>query len=743
MPTGEHAKRDGDADGAEDQKQQQQQQQKQPQEKTGDRRASVADQGHELADISAPYLPRILSMMGISVLPVAYCLLSVLFAEIVRPQDVVCTSKACRITAEFINSSIDARIRPCSDFYEFVCSGWERTHTSDDSAATTLVNLSAYMPSGTKHPPNIIKAISFYQSCATSFVGSVDSSIDEIKTFLTKDLRFNWPTVLPSLTTQEFYRILVEVQLTYLIHPFVVLSFDSGMSTLKLAIEDRYHPWYLKYTTTSNLNFRSHLMNDVLSEVFQQTLPVGIVSNITYVEDEITSVPTAEDELLVVRMRVLSQNQFKRGWQLLRALGNYFDPAQKRLLSNKVVARISDLAVMKKTLRLMSDNTTLPAMCSYMAWVIVETLGRRTSPALRKTMTETSRRFRATNVTEHIFRKDVCYYETYRLFALVLDRYMYQKFDKAIISDWEEMVDNAKRYIRAQLEDLYWMDAATLSKMQARIRDLVSEVGILSRFRYADVEEPYTRLPDIDSTISFTTLYVSVVDGLSQSLRAKAYRYIYPRNVWSIVPTVRHVYSHNVLFIPLSVFMTPLFGTENFPSALIYGYLVTQITNAIYYEGYYSNRYRATETWNLPTERKFRMYMKCYNDAYSNVTYQLRDPAQSFFRSGALLRAYQMFRADRDGSGNVVLPAVELTPVQLFFVSSCIDMCVRNDEARVMQKALCNWPMRRTKIFQQAFKCYQTEALTHLRVNCSGLVNVITSRYHNLSLETSFRCTDM
>ncbi|KAH8041549.1 hypothetical protein HPB51_016994 [Rhipicephalus microplus] len=738
MPTTKHAQ--GDEEGAPAKHDQKQQSQKQPQDTAGDRRESAADIGHDMSDVSAPYLPRILSIMGMTVLPVAYCILSVLFAEIVKPQDSVCRSEACRSTAKFIESSINVHVRPCSDFYEFVCSGWESTYPTDASTMITLVNLSLYMPSGTNHPPNIIKAISFHESCATTFAGPPDSSIDEIKSFLTDDLRFNWPTVLPN--SQEFFRILVELQLSYLIHPFVDLSFDSGMSNLRLAIEDRYHPWYLSYAATSNLNFRSHLMNDVLGEVFQQTLPVGIVSNITYVEDEIRMVTTGDDELLVVRLRVLSQDPFKVGWQLLRALGNYFDPEQKRLLINKVVARVSDLAVLKKTLSLMNEKSTLPAMSSYMAWVIVETLGRHTSPALRKTMMETAKRFRVTNVTEHIFRVDVCYYETYRLFALVLDRYMYQKFDKDIISDWEEIVVNAKRYVRAQLEDLYWMDAKTLSKMQTRIRNLVSEVGILSRFRYEDVEEAYTRLPDIDSTIPFTTLYVSVLDSLSQTLRAKSYRYIYPRDVWSIVPTVRHVYSHNVLFVPLSVFMTSFFGTENFPAALIYGYLVTQVTNAIYYEGYYSNKYRAAETWNLPTERKFRMHMKCYNDAYNNVTYQLKDPAESFFRSGALLRAYQMFMTDKGSSGSFVLPAVELSPVQLFLVGSCINLCVRNDETRVMNKALCNWPMRRVKIFQQAFKCHPAEALAHLRVNCSGLVNVIKSRYQNVSVETSFRCTD-
>ncbi|KAH7955168.1 hypothetical protein HPB49_024974 [Dermacentor silvarum] len=736
-----NAKGDGAADGVASPSRDQPQ--KQQQKKAVDRRASAAGQGRELADISAPYLPRALSMMGISVLPIAYCLLSMLFAEIVKPQQQTCNSEVCQATAEYIKRSIDEHVRPCSDFYEFVCRGWEHSYTTDASSTVTLVNRSAYMPSGTNHPPNIIKAISFHQSCEASFVGPVDSSIDDIKNFLVNDLRFNWPTVLPSMTTREFYRILVEVQLSYLIHPFIVLNFDSGMTTMRLAIEDRYHPWYLRYTVTSKVNFRWHFVNEVLSAVFQQTLPSSTVTDITDVEDKLNAVKLGDDELLVVRMRVLSQNSFKKGWELMHALGNFFDRAQKRLLSNKVVIRISDIAGLHKTLTLMNDASTLPAMTSYMVWVIIETLGRRTSPALRKVMTETARSIQHINVTDHIFRKDVCHHETYRLFALVLDRYMYQTLDKTIISNLEDIVENAKRYMRAQLEDLYWMDANTLRKMQTRIHKLVTEVGILSRFRYADVEEPYTRLPDIDSTISFTTLYVNVLDALSQSLRAKAYRYIYPPNMWSIVPTVRHVYSHNVLFIPLSVFMTPLFGTGNFPTALIYGHLVSQITYAIYYEGYYSNKYRATETWNLPTERKFRMYMNCYNDAYSNVTYQLKDPAESFFRSGALVRAYQMFRADQEGASNYVLPAVELTPVQLFFVSSCLDMCVRNDEKRVMHKALCNWPMRRTKIFQQAFKCYHTEALTQLRVNCSGLVTAISSRYSNVSIETSFRCSDV
>ncbi|KAK8763721.1 hypothetical protein V5799_033674 [Amblyomma americanum] len=691
--------------------------------------------------IPVPALPMVLSLLGMSALPVLYCLSSVLFAFLVEPYDSACNSEVCFTAGDYLKRSVDERVKPCVNFYDFVCSGWDQEYINDASSSLTLVNLSVYLPGESNNPPNIVKAKSFYKSCESSFKEQMDTSIDDLKAFIKNDLRFDWPNVLPNITIDELYRIVVELQLSYFVHPFFIMTFDSGMVTLSVSTGERYHPWYLHYANTAQSSFRLQLINDVLNAVFPQALPVATASNITTLEDKLSAIRISEDELLVVRMKVLSQNPFVKGWPLLHAIGNFLDSAQKRLLSRKVTIRVGDFAALSETLIMISDPKYVQAVASYVVWVIVETLGRRTSPALRKIMKDTSVRLKTTNVTDHVFRGDVCYHETYRLFALLLDRHMYEKFDKTTLVRYENVVDTVKLFMRAQLEDLFWMDEATVRSMQKRIREVISEVGILSRFRYRDVEEPYNRLPDIDSTMPFTTLYVSVSATLNQFVREKAYRYVYPSEVWSSVPTVRYVYPHNLLFVPLSILMPPLFARDNFPTALSYGRIVTQIAYAIYYEGYYSNKYRGAETWNLPTERKFNSYMDCYNKAFNNVTYEMWDPAESFFRSGALLKAFQMFKIARVPSGDFVLPSISLTPIQLFFVGSCLDQCTRNDEERLRRKALCNWPMRRTKIFQEAFHCSPTDPLGHLPVKCSGLASAISGQYQNVSIGTSFRCS--
>ncbi|XP_077558026.1 endothelin-converting enzyme 2-like [Haemaphysalis longicornis] len=685
----------------------------------------------------AAALPRILSMLGVSALPVAYCLCSVLLAVIMKPQDQPCQSAVCAAAANYVKSSISLRGQQCSDFYDYVCRGWEANYTGDADSKVTLVNLTAYFTDEANDPSNMVNAKEFLQLCLNAGAAG-DDSVDKIIEFLKNDLRFHLPDTLTRVTTPELYRVIVEVQMYYYIHPFFSLSFDSGMTGLTVSTLGRYKPWYLQDGNTASTAFRSELITDVFKLVFP-TLSINPATSVTIIEDLLNGIQTKEGEALVVRLRVLSQQQFAGAWELINALGNFLRPEQKRMLDRKGSVRIPNIVDFTKTLSIINDATQLNALASYITWVVVETLGRRTSPKLRKAMEDTSVVQKATNISDYVFRKDWCYYETYRVFALVLDRHLYSNFDRSTLERYEVVVDRVKRVVQALLEELYWMDKITLRAMQQRIRRFVGEVGILSRFRYKDVEGPYSQLPKVNKYGSFVPQYLSLYRTLNQHLSEAAYRNVYPPDVWSITPTVRYIPSYKVLFVPLSLLMKPLFSDGNFPLSLIYGRLVVQVAYAIYYEGYHSHKYGPVETWNFGTERKFAIYMTCFNNGFNNLTSDMEDPAQAFFRSGALRKAYQVLQADMYKHGdNFALPSSELTPAQLFFVASCIDMCTRNQAERQQNKALCNLPMKRTKVFQQAFKCVPSDPLNHLQLHCSEFSSVIRSQF-DVSLEGRLR----
>ncbi|KAL1469246.1 hypothetical protein MTO96_004956 [Rhipicephalus appendiculatus] len=94
----------------------------------------------------------------------------------------VCMTTVCRKKADEIKRSLDTRLDPCDDFYEFACSGWKREHPLPKDAANYGVfrllddqlnaelkaMLSKHVHTGSKRQSVEDKARIAYQSCVSN-----------------------------------------------------------------------------------------------------------------------------------------------------------------------------------------------------------------------------------------------------------------------------------------------------------------------------------------------------------------------------------------------------------------------------------------------------------------------------------------------------------------------------------------------------------------------------------------------
>lgn len=683
----------------------------------GDGRDMAASEREPILKVDpAPLRPRLFALVGIFVLPIVYSGICIMVYNLTKISDKVCAIDDCLHAANYVSTSMSWKVSPCQDFYKFSCDGWKKGFVKDVDASTSLMTLPEFFNDTGVDSDNFRKATQALESCTDSFKRQ-DNSIQDIRKFVNEQLNLSWPNVSTTITTQNIYSVVVVLQLFYDIHPFFVLSFTSGLGEMQISTADKYHPWYRRYSSTATKPFRESLIRGVLAKM-NLTATNTVVQNIIRIEDIVDTISSQNGEAVLGGINVFSQEKLKYSWNLFNAIRNHLPEKQQQRLVSKTLIRVPSLEALNETLTIM--NTKPEEIANYVGWVVVETLGRRTSPALRMAMESVSETFGMKDISDHIFRQDVCYYESYRLFALVLDRNMYLRFDRSEFEFFNGIFATLKEFVKAVLEDFYWMDEETVRRVRRSLRFFVSEVGVLTRFRYKHVEGAYDLLPDVDSTEPFTKLYLQIHRDLNQLLLDKSYHYVYPRSVWAAIPKVRYIKSFEVLFLPLSLLMKPLFGLEPFSLALVYGHIVSQLSWTIFAEGYQNHAYRGQNSWTYVTERQFRIYMDCFSSGFHNKTLVLDEPALAFFRSRALTKAFQLFTVSAFlRGGDYSLSKVNLTTSQLFFVGACLDFCTRSEEREDKEAAMCNLPMRRVKAFSRVFSCGPTDSLSQLRLQCS------------------------
>lgn len=669
--------------------------------------------------------PRVLSMFVLYGLPWLYWVVMSLMANALRHIDPVCKHDYCVQAAMYVQSSINMSHKPCDNFYDYVCDGWRESYGDDVNAGVTLLNMSQYFQRSNNITPNALKALDVLEFCHSSFSSVVDANFDDLQLFLKNTLRLNWPARTRG-GVQAVADIVVYLQMTYDVHPFFHIRLTSGMKLLSVNVNERYHPWYLHYRLTQQAIFREKLISAVAFTMSSSVHP-NLISNIIAIEDAVEKIAAGVDtKRQLIKIKVLSHREFNFTWPFISALWRYCRPRQRQLMARRTTSAVYAEWKLRAILTLLTNATHAEATLDYIGWVVIESLGRRLSPTLRRTMAQVCDAYKVSHIARLVFRTDNCFWETYRLFALVLDRQNFHSFNRSLLMDVDHMFGELVRRVKNALYVLPWMDQTTRRRMVKRLSTFSCNVGLMKKYRYHGVEAVYDKLEELNPDDSFLNVSLRITKLLNMHYLSLSFRGSYPPQVWSAVPAIRFVHDHDTVFVPTSMVVLPLYERSTVPISLLYGRAAVQMAMAIFHEGYRSHTAMADTAWTFVTERRFQVFTECVTKGFDNKTTLLGDPALAFLRVAALRIAFQMYQLStlkvrKDTVLHLENATTPLTAHQLFFIGSCLDLCTRDEEQLNEMMALCNLPMRRLKRFAEAFSCDSGDKLGPLYFPCTPL----------------------
>ncbi|XP_065311581.1 neprilysin-1-like isoform X2 [Dermacentor albipictus] len=131
-----------------------------------------------------------------------FCLLAVAVGVFlfygVTPTEPVCRSDVCLAYSKLLQQMLNVSVKPCDDFYSYVCSKWDARHSYSfkESVYLRFIQRVSERNRRTAVPAHgqsaSQKAAKFYQSCSATYTQGGDSELDAVKQLLLR-VGVLWP----------------------------------------------------------------------------------------------------------------------------------------------------------------------------------------------------------------------------------------------------------------------------------------------------------------------------------------------------------------------------------------------------------------------------------------------------------------------------------------------------------------------------------------------------------------------
>ncbi|XP_050027104.2 uncharacterized protein [Dermacentor andersoni] len=131
-----------------------------------------------------------------------FCLLAVVVGIFlfygVTPTEPVCRSDVCLSYSKLLREMLNVSVKPCDDFYSYVCSKWDARHSYSFKEGVYLRFIQRVSERNRRTAVPVQgqsasqKAAKFYQSCSATYTQGGDSELDAVKQLLLR-VGVLWP----------------------------------------------------------------------------------------------------------------------------------------------------------------------------------------------------------------------------------------------------------------------------------------------------------------------------------------------------------------------------------------------------------------------------------------------------------------------------------------------------------------------------------------------------------------------
>ncbi|KAK3583845.1 hypothetical protein CHS0354_022890 [Potamilus streckersoni] len=672
-----------------------------------------------------------------------------------------CQEETCIATAARILGSLDPKVDPCEDFYQFSCGKWIEDQiipddsgfinifkNLDDDLLKSLRVLLEKVPSLDDKSPTSI-ARTFYKSCMNeSLVNEVSTStiiqfIEEmgdwpilsLKEFndtnwsLEKSLGkarqyntfINWPIpsgVIFGLTVLHDYKVAGKYVL-YLDEPELVLGGrDVYLQGPTSSVMKAYHEFGKAVAVKLGAD-RRQAAKDFKDLIEFETQ----LANITVPSHERRD---AEKNYNKMTVQILSERYPQFDWLLYLQTVFTFDESAIAMNGTEPVI-VWMPAYFEKLFKLLNGTSTRTVK-NYIVWRLIQP----TLTGLDEEMLQINLKFAkvVTGQKQLQPRWKICTKMTRSYLGQAISRlFIDNHFGSKQREDVLDIIKYLQREFMKMVEENGWMDDSTKSQALLKLNAMTKMIG------YPDDIQNDTYLTEYYSEFDVRPddLYGNIIRS-QKALAIKQLRLLIKKaeKKWPTIPAEVNAYYHNgqnAIVFPAGIIKEPFYNW-NYPRSMNFGGIGMAIGHEITH-GYdlsghaYDERGLIRNWWSRFSLDKFKNKSKCLSDQYSD--YMVKDIQmkvngiktldENIADVGGLRQSFYAYKlwVHENGEETMKLPGLHFTHEQLFFINNAQIWCAKysNEYARTLLMVDTHSPskyrvlgeLRNNHEFAEAFHC--------------------------------------
>ncbi|KAK9239731.1 hypothetical protein V1525DRAFT_16115 [Lipomyces kononenkoae] len=326
---------------------------------------------------------------------------------------------------------------------------------------------------------------------------------------------------------------------------------------------------------------------------------------------------------------------------------------------------------------------------TYFLWKAIEVLATHLAESAAQPVTEFRNKLRGIDVSVRPERWKTCVNEVDSLTGWILGKYYVDEtFSPEAKLMGEEIINGIKDAFVEKLNILPWMDIRTKGVAIDKVHNIVQKIGYPDQSPNVksaqNLAEYYKTL-----SVSSTTFFENYVSARQQAATEEweALGKLTDRAAWDMTPATVNAYYNPPLgeiVFPAGILQPPVFS-ESQPSYMNYGAFGAvaghELSHAFDNQGREYDEHGVLHDWWTPaTAREFDSKAQCFIDQYSEYTVvdesgnilhvngKLTE-GENIADNGGIAAAFNAWKKHEAASPSPLLPGLNLTKEQIFFVN--------------------------------------------------------------------------
>ncbi|CAB3998205.1 endothelin-converting enzyme 1-like [Paramuricea clavata] len=657
---------------------------------------------------------------ALSVFVTTTVVLALLILSFFRKDDPVCLTRACVQAANELSKSLNDRVNPCDDFYQYACGAWER----DTSIPIGSPKFTSFHRIAQKNQL-ILKRIldrgglqthksSAVRNVATYYTSCLDQKIIESRG--AKPLQDliklvgSW-TVTNTAWNPEgwnFGQALTQIHKLKSMPLFYMFvgpdDKDSSRNIIQIQQAGITLPDEEYYNRKDNdkliVAYKDFMVktamllgaNDKANVIKQMNEVLQFERNVAKIYEPKGKLKDSEN--IYNKMTIADLQQMAPSIPWMDYMNNIF--------SSPVTFSEPVVVYTPHYLRNMSElvtKTERRVLANYMVWHLIKPLVHLLSQPFREAydafeMIEKGSQPTPPSTSECVARSE-------SLFGFATGMlYVKERYGKEAKSEASEMIKTIKEAFERNIPRADWMDESTKEKALEKLNAVIEMIG------YPSWIEDISKLDNYYSNLtmkkdSHFENYLDARRFYHAKMMSKRSKLV-ERSEWHLTPSEVNAYyntPNNYIAFPLGILQRPFFE-PSWPKYLNYGAIGVimghELTHGFDSHGSKFDKYgNLNNWWRNGSLDRFQQRVNCMVEQYGNFTSQgkkidgTKTLAENIADNGGLKLAFQAYKDWlKRHQVEQKLPSFDLTPKQLFFVAFAQVWCSSSTETKANESLL-------------------------------------------------------